>query len=288
MNGKGITISLGLLLLGLGVGLGVGFWQARLSEKHALASQAETQRLTAENAAKTQEIALLREELEKARTFGKVADRDATLAENKLKDLQPATTGGSQKDSFANKIQAMSAEIRKNQNSAKLASLKLRLKLTDAQEAEIKKILDEQSEWLTAFTQEALSGKLRKPGEIFRLDEKISKVLSPDQNTTYAQMQKEQQANNREMMANAQLGQIQQVLSLTEQQKDQIFSKLAAETTFNPSEFHGSAQEMLDAQYEKKKENLRDILTPEQFEIYSQQVDAEREMVRKMMPATPQ
>lgn len=178
----------------------------------------------------------------------------------------------------------------RNHLDAKLANLKTRLKLTDSQIGELNAAIQREVDTSakTSFDgQPVITNAVGSTGPGF--EETLKKTLTPEQQQEYKSYQAEEKSNQIEMVANAELMQLQMAVSLSEEQKDkafQAFSQEAQRMTDPRSYQAGGTMDpsaLIDQQMQHKKEALRGILTPEQFSIYEKQLAAQQEMAKKIL-----
>lgn len=161
----------------------------------------------------------------------------------------------------------------------------------------------EQAEILTSaldqWLEKSLSGDGRGRGffrgpfsgirELQALDDTLSEILSPEQIAIYNDFREEQRTTQVEAMANRQLMDLQNSLSLSDEQKDiafQAFADLAWERMNDPKsegQFHRPDEEILD----RTVEAMGEILTPEQLEIYLELLENRRSFFRRPPPEAP-
>jgi hypothetical protein len=122
----------------------------------------------------------------------------------------------------------------------RVAGMKARLGLNDAQTAAIRKLLEENPGGMQSFMALAMSGgdskekesemilELLHPGQKnTELTEKIAAVLTPDQKEAYAAFRQEQRTNQVEIKAGKELARLQSSLTLSPEQKDKAFAVLS-------------------------------------------------------------
>lgn len=117
------------------------------------------------------------------------------------------------------------------------------------------------------------------------LADTIAAVISPEQQTAYAEFTAEEAQNRQEIFANRLLGEMQGGLHLSGAQKDQLFALFAAqaaESQVDPSPW-AWAQTLQDGQVEK----LQQVLTPEQFRLWQQRVETWNKFFRQDKGAPP-
>lgn len=159
----------------------------------------------------------------------------------------------------------------------RVAALKTRLNLDDAQTAKVRTLLesgDEEEDMLS----KVIAGESSLPpaaGEAAKkraeLEGQISALLKPDQVAAYGEFRQEQRENRVEVATGREMTRLQQSLTLSPGQKDQVYEALGTIATgeeergdtgisIDPSVLKARRQARLDA--------LKPILTPEQYEAY--------------------
>lgn len=176
-----------------------------------------------------------------------------------------------------------------NQIETQIAALKLRLHLTDAQEKTLRDILVAQQNITNSAMEKMMEGKPSSQ-EMEALTQskqdsetQLKQLLTPEQTVEYEKYRTEQKQLQSEMIANMQLVQLQQTLNLNSTQQDQIF-KILYQLNQETSKTEGTPAlpNNFQEQQRAKKEALRSILTPEQFKIYEQQLDFQRQMMETL------
>jgi hypothetical protein len=122
----------------------------------------------------------------------------------------------------------------------RVAGMKARLGLNDAQAAAIRKLLEENPGGMQSVMARAMSGgeskekesdmilELLRPGQKnAELTEKIAAVLTPEQKEAYAAFRQEQRTNQVEIKAGKELARLQSSLTLSPGQKDKAFAVLS-------------------------------------------------------------
>ena len=286
-------------IAGLVIGIATT-WAVMNSQMHEqlhLARSEADQRLAAAQkqlTAKTEENAVFK------KLNGELSEHAQALqkkAEQQPAAPQPAAAPAKEENPFAaffskDKMKAMM----RTQLDMKLAALKTRLNLTDYQFNE-----------LNAAAQRDADGSFGPDSRPHAhdgqgLEATLGKILNPQQQQEYTKIKAEDQRNASEMVANSELMQLQAATpSLSEAQKDQAFQVFSQEAQRMMSPESGktkpvaanaagnspdqNVQTMLEDLAQRKKEGLRSILTPEQFDAYSKQMDMQTEMAKKMMEA---
>ena len=184
----------------------------------------------------------------------------------------------------------------------KLALLKSRLHLTPEQEAAVKEAMDYESKRTEEMTAKIFSGEkidaqaltksMSDPNAPKSVEQTLSDILSPDQKTTYQQMEDEEKKSTTETMATAEMNEMAPALQLSETQKDQVYTALyqlqasmtdPATYQNNPAINPTNPISILEFQAKAKEAALAKILTPEQLATYHQQAQSELEMQKAMM-----
>ncbi|MBI5821894.1 MAG: hypothetical protein HZA88_23215 [Verrucomicrobia bacterium] len=179
----------------------------------------------------------------------------------------------------------------RQQAELKLAAMKSRLHLTDEQVEAVRELLGKQTEQQAEMASRVFGGKLTQEdmssATKFDLDGQLKQVLTPDQWTGYRQYKTEEQRQQMQMAAQAELMQLSPSLQLSAQQQEQVSSILQqhyqqyiAQQGSSSVAVPAGVDQMLDA----KKEALRAVLTPEQQQSYEKFIESQREMIKSMMP----
>jgi hypothetical protein len=275
----------GFLVAGIGIGIAVG-WMMALNSSHmpppvAAATKADRPAITSPSAGSA--------ELEEK----PVTKRERPAAEDKPNQPQVMTfssgPGGEMppemKEVLA-KMEEQRKEARARKIDERLAALKSRLKLTPEEEAKVKALLEASPDMGrgsglidsvnlsvngisgTVSTAGVLSaGSNASSGESF--DEKLQALLSPEQQNDFAAFQQEQFENRVEIATNREMSQLQQQLTLTPDQKDQVYQALG-DIARKEAEQSGNRLDLaaIEAAKQARLEALRPILTPEQMKAY--------------------
>jgi chaperonin cofactor prefoldin len=176
-----------------------------------------------------------------------------------------------------------------HQIEGKMSALKLRLKLTEAQEKAIRERLQAQFDRAGEMASRMFQGKLSKEemekmgGMETDAETGIRQLLSAEQAAEYDKLRQEERQVQAARVANMELLQMQSALQLTTEQQDQVYNILYDQTLKMVS---GNNQMPLTAWPEQMKartEALRGVLTAEQFQAYEKQQEAQRQMVNGLM-----
>lgn len=159
----------------------------------------------------------------------------------------------------------------------RLAALKTRLNLDEAQAAKVRVILeagDEEDDMVS----KAIAGESTlppAPGEATKkrieLEDQIGSLLKPGQATAFTEFRQEQRENRIEVATGQEMTRLQQSLTLSPTQKDQVYQALA--TIASAEEESGNAGITIDpaqikARRQARLEALKPILTPDQYHAY--------------------
>jgi hypothetical protein len=159
----------------------------------------------------------------------------------------------------------------------RLAALKTRLNLDDTQTAKVRSLLeagDEEEDMLS----KVIAGDSSLPPSAgsaaqkrANLEEQISAVLKPEQAAAYGEFRQEQRENRIEVATGREMTRLQQSLTLSPGQKDQVFEalgRIAASEEERGDTGISIDPEVLKARRQARLDALKPILTPEQFEAY--------------------
>lgn len=232
---------------------------------------------------------------------------DKKVKEDEMKKFAP---GGEEMKKMQDRMKRKMAEKQKLKLDEKMAVLRTRLKLTDAQAATIRELLEKNPEGMQSFMAKAMSGDktdekeamlaMLRPGQkSAELTGKISALLTPEQQQAYTTFRQEQRSNDVEVKANKELARLQSSLTLNPEQKDKAFAaltKLADEEFDNPvspmaamlqqqmkmmpdrdpelkqhAEEINAAADFTAQRRQARVEAMREVLTPEQLALYQSQ-----------------
>jgi hypothetical protein len=140
-------------------------------------------------------------------------------------------------------MQEAAAKKRQRKIDERLATLKSRLDLSEAQVTSARPLVEKLIPDYTQIIAKLANDKggdqpplgdadflkiLRPPGAIDpEFDQALSALLSPDQQIAYATFQQEQRTNQIEMNANRELARLQGLMTLSPEQKDKVFAVLS-------------------------------------------------------------
>lgn len=285
----------------LGALLAAGVWTPQLTEQLTINNglQLEREQRRTEQAQLRERIARL--ETDNARLTADNLTLKTPPAPKPVTNAKPAAPVsplaalfGGGKDG-TNKTGEVFANMMKagiqQQIEGKMSALKLRLKLTDAQEKAIRERLQAAFDRAGEMASRMFQGKLSKEemekmgGEEENAETAIRELLTPTQVAEYDRYQQEERQVQAARVANMELLQMQSALQLTTEQQEQVYNILYDQTlkgitvdrlTADPV---GNWQQQMDA----RTEALRKVLTPEQLQTYRKQQEAQRQMVNSLM-----
>lgn len=216
-----------------------------------------------------QRIVQLEGELKgKARELEKLTKSAAKKSETAA-NTPPDTPGFDAKSPEMVKMQERMKKQMQDKQKLKLdervAVLRARLGLNDAQAAALRELLEKNPTGSQSMMAQAMSGEkvdekamllaMLRPGQqTAELTGKITALLTPEQQQAYTTFRQEQRANEVEVKANKELARLQSSLTLSAEQKDKAFTVLSG---FADGEFDNPVSPMagLMAQQMKAQAN---------------------------------
>jgi hypothetical protein len=301
-------VGLGLFVAGAVVGALVVTSRPRHPEKTEFGQQMTTALLESSN-----QVVALESQLERSRERVAKLEADtvnlASRAQELTKQAEAAASKPPRKSPSANPLAAlfgggeggeeteagkamkglMEAAL-KQQLDGKLGQMKTKLNLTPEQETAIRGILEKQFGQGRAIAEKMMTGKATKEelADVSRQqgnpEQAIKDLLSPEQQTAYAELQIEERRNNARLMANSELLQMQGALGLSQDQQDAVFQALYAETEkqFTPP----AAGEVPDFRgaLDRKLEALKPVLSAEQLQRYQAMQEQQLKLIESMLP----
>lgn len=188
-------------------------------------------------------------------------------------------SGGMMPPEMEANIKKQMEERRIKKLDERVAALKARLNLTDDQAAKLRPLLEGSVDGggpKIDFTSNGVNlafGAPEGPKERKAMDDKITALLSEDQQKAYDGFKQEQRENRIELATNSDLMQLQRELTLTPDQKDRAFQALR--DVAQKEDDQGIGGNLFDPQLmmekmEARRNALRPILTPEQMNAYEQ------------------
>jgi|GEM_PF-5616168 len=299
------------LLLGILSGIAAGFPAGWFLRPDSSKAQTETTsirivQLETELKNKTREVERLAKAAGKTDAAAKAAAKDTPAYDPKSPEVVK----------MQERMKKQMQEKQKLKLDERVAGLRTRLGLNDAQAAAIRELLEKNPSGVQSLMARAMAGEapdeaqdeasmireLLRPGQkTAELTEKISAVLTPEQQQAYATFRQEQRTNDVEVKANRELARLQTSLTLSPEQKDKAFtvlSGLADQEYDNPvspmvtmmakqmehmpagkgrkdMEVHmeeiKAVSELAAGRRQQRVEAMREILSPEQFKLYEDQ-----------------
>ena len=182
-------------------------------------------------------------------------------------------------------------------NDEQLLLMEARLHLTPEQIVAVKAALEAQSKQGEEIAAKMFSGgkmdaqAMADLKNVKTLDQTLNDILTPDQKTAYQKMKTDQKNSAAETVASYEVNQMAPLLSLSDTQKDQVYSTLAQVQldTQDPAWIKnanvapGDPAAMMDAQAKAKEDALAKILSPDQLATYHQQAQNQLAMQKAMM-----
>ncbi len=217
----------------------------------------------------------------------------------------PQGSGRGNREAHFRKMREMD---RKQRQDSRMLALTTKLNLTPEQQTAIRAALEKSSTEKdtlreagetrrrsgTKDTEEVRRADMAKFAELDTLQEKtIAATLSAEQLAAYTEYQAEQKRTTVENKANQQLGDLLTRFSLTEDQKDaafQVFAKQEEENSLEPSRVAAMGGDFVKLFEERQKaqlDSLKQILTPDQYELYKTQQEQRSATFRNMIPGEP-
>lgn len=224
-------------------------------------------------------------------------DGDATDA-NPLAAMAKMFDGKGGSNRLGGAMREMMKTAMEQQMEGRMGLMKSRLNLTAEQEAAIREALEKQAGVQQELSEKMLSGKLNRD-ELANAtkgatnpDETIKALLTPEQQAAYADVKKEETANNARLIANAEMLQMQQSLGLTSEQQDRVFSVLveqAKRQLGDPQQTAGAGGNPtldLRGQLEQKAEALQKsgVLDADQLARYRRTQESQLKMMEMFLP----
>lgn len=177
---------------------------------------------------------------------------------------------------------------------SRVAGLKVKANLNADQEKAVRNIMEKELGSQQELAMKALSGKLNTNDTAvvesarFNARDEIRKVLTADQWTGFEQFEKEERSNMARLVANSELLQMQQVIPLSQEKQDLVFSALVKQSEAQLGGGNDPAGQARAAnwqqQFEAKKDAMRAILSPEEFQAYEKHLDSQQAMIKSFLP----
>lgn len=300
-------------LVGLMLGLILGWWlgltihaskvqdaaQAAADEAAGAFGTAQAERLLELEqhlAAKEAALAAVESELElyrvQAGERGQVKPDDEVVANE-----APANP-------FMANVQAIAAETSRARRQEEIDKLKWSLNLTPEQIAALETYYEEESAAEAKMMEQMFSGKsmealqqdaIEAAGDkaYHTVSQLLKDILTPEQLAAYEVNQEEEALERKEANAYRELSTMQSQFLLDDEQKDTVFAIFyEKEYAMKPEEWDAHDLDGQDPDFyiksrsvenERLLEELSDVLTPEQVELYRKKLENETEMIRKSM-----
>lgn len=204
---------------------------------------------------------------------------------NQSGGTEPVGLTSAQKKQIEETFRKQWRETNARRMNERVGILTERLGLSPDQASKIKEIMEaglsEREEAFNLFAGEAVGGmsEYMLPENVLRIsdqvkmDEKTAEILTPEQKPEFEIFRKEQKENQIEISASREMLEIQENLTLTPEQKDNIYQQL---TQILTEEYGQDANEgnpylpMHDASQKLRRQAaLSSILTPEQMKNYT-------------------
>ena len=238
-----------------------------------------------------------------AKNAGPVLDKEMTATESPSAAAQ--TPEQAARSAQFKKMRVMD---RTQRHDAKILALTTKLNLTPEQQTAVRSALEKGSAERDAI-RDAADGRRRagkvdteeqrqgNVAEVARIEanqeETIVAGMSGDQLAAYSAYQTEQKQATVESRANQQLGDLTNKFSLTEEQKEAAFQFFAGQEEEQGSDpalitaAGAAARTVFEQRLQTQLEGMKQILTPEQFELYSAQQAQRSAMFGDMTPGGP-
>ncbi|MES2709778.1 MAG: hypothetical protein V4726_24485 [Verrucomicrobiota bacterium] len=231
------------------------------------------------------------------RASGSAAAKDSASPDNASAGQNPEDAARVARDARFSEMRTLE---RAQRIDARILALKTKLNLTPEQETAVRAAMDKGSADREAL-REAGDARRRNGGEetdktrqadmakfaaLETAQEKaITDLMTEDQLAAYDQYKTEQKATQVESRANQQLNDLQGKLSLTDEQKDAAFQFYAdqEQNGFDPGKIAaegGDPRKYFEERQKQTLEAMRQILTAEQYELYSKQEEARSTLFR--------
>jgi len=300
MKMKLVFLLIGMVFGGL---IATGAWMLQRPQHEAQVAELKTERqqlraelaplqkrvtqLEAENGQLTADNLTLKKPALPATTTAATAKPATSAPASPFAALFGGGNGTNQNAGFSKLIKAgMQQQI-----EGKISALKLRLKLTDAQEAAIREKLQAHYDRAGEMASRMFQGKasrqeLMQAGSEQNVEAEIRQQLTPEQLAEYDKFQQEERQTMAARVANMELLQMQTALQLSPEQQEQVYNILYDQTLTSVTGRTGLTTDPVGVwkeQMDAKTEALRKVLTPEQLAAYTKQQEAQRQMISSFM-----
>jgi hypothetical protein len=251
------------------------------------ASKARLQQVEAELSVERATVRTLREEAERAR--GKSAN--PIVAAPAAAPTTPSANGSPKKAGMG---AMMKAGLRMHLEQ-RLNRMALRLKLSPEQIQKLRDLHEARLDEMVTLTEKIMAGEEVDPSkakvDLLSDREALKEVLTDEQLAGLDAFQKEELQAQREMLANQRVSELAGVLALNEDQKDRVYTMLAAPPDL-PKDLSGEEAQKMGARIamgvlsDDQVRQLESVLAPAQMESYrkfrEQQIRQVDEMLRQM------
>lgn len=197
---------------------------------------------------------------------------------------------------FMKMAMAMGNKQEEKQVEARVAQLKVRLNLTDAQAEQVHTAMMDRLRAKNEATARIMEGKasvadlLQSDEDNFKqMDTAMNEILGDEQRAEYDAVRSEREVARVEKKTNEDMVALRKVANLSEEQKDQAWQVFVDINAANPprdvpegttvEEVH----EFVGGELGKRREGLGEILTPEQHAAYVEQLNAQQAFITKMI-----
>ena len=208
------------------------------------------------------------------------ADGQPSAAGATNQDWRKLIAGVMTNEAFATGVSKMMTGGLRQRLEGRLATLKLRLNLTEPQEQQLRGLIDRKLATAGDITARMIQGKgapadQQALGALYaEAQTEMQQVLTPEQWTAYQQYTTEERQSNAERMADGELSRLQRDMQLTDEQQDQVYSVLYDQTLQQLQEMeaggpaNGDWAQSFQRRNAARKAALQSVLTPEQMQAY--------------------
>ena len=228
-------------------------------------------------AAKDAEIQLLKEELAKKSSRPSRSNRSARAQQAESQTVAESDTATDEaRENRRRQMARRFEDFRKIRTNAAISRLALRLNLSEEQTARMHAVAEERSAELRSLMESLREARengndtneLRaQMAELMRAnnpEEYVAELLSEEQKSEYEAYRNERATARAETVANMRLSMLQEAVALNQEQKDKYFSEYASAAINNNGRVDRETEEKI----------LKDVLTNEQWNAYSEQQQA--------------
>ncbi|TVP80750.1 MAG: hypothetical protein EA353_03075 [Puniceicoccaceae bacterium] len=205
---------------------------------------------------------------------------------------------------FMANVQAIAIESSQARRREEIEKLKWSLNLTSDQITALESFYQEESAMEASIMEQMFSGKsmedIQKEAEGSAVDRKyhtvsqlLKAILTPEQQETYESNKEQEALERKEANAYRDLSMMQSQFLLDDDQKDAVFAIFYEKTyAVKPKDWAAYEIDSQDPESfikskaienERLLQELSEVLSPEQVEIYRRKIDNEAEMIRRSM-----